>query len=80
MLRATNTGISALIDPFGRIPARLETNRRGVLDVRLPAPLPPTFFSRRGDLPAFCAGALLLLLSAWLAVRARSRWRARNPR
>lgn len=64
MLRATNTGISAVIDPHGRILARLELNQRGILDARLPSPLPPTFFSRWGDLPMLLA-SILFLVPGW---------------
>ncbi len=67
--RSTNTGISALIDSRGRILAKLEFGKRGVLDVRLPPPSPPTVFSRVGDAPMFAATFLLLLLSIWSKFR-----------
>ncbi len=47
--RSANTGISAMIDPFGRILARVALNREGVIDVRLPEALPPTLYARIGD-------------------------------
>lgn len=64
MLRATNTGISAVIDPHGHIRATLGLNQRGILDVRLPASLPPTWFSHWGDLPVLMA-SILFILSGW---------------
>ncbi|MEG9861396.1 MAG: apolipoprotein N-acyltransferase [Parvularculales bacterium] len=64
MVRTANTGISALIDPFGRIRAMLGINRHGNLDIRLPAPLSPTFFSRWRDIPALTISLLVLLLLA----------------
>jgi apolipoprotein N-acyltransferase len=69
IVRATPTGVSAVIDAYGRIRpgARLGLGDFGVIDARLPAALPPTPFSRRGDL-YFCA---LLLLSAAAAAARR---------
>jgi len=55
--RAANTGISAMIDGWGRITASLPLNTAGYLDAALPAPRAPTLYSRSGDLPF----ALLLL-------------------
>jgi apolipoprotein N-acyltransferase len=44
--RAANTGISAIIDPLGRITARLGLDRLGVVDGDLPAAIAPTPYSR----------------------------------
>lgn len=48
MVRAANNGISAVIDPLGRIVQRLPLNQRGVLDAALPKALEPTFYNRYG--------------------------------
>ena len=40
LARAANTGISAMIDPYGRVLARLELGTEGHLDAELPGPLP----------------------------------------
>lgn len=56
--RAANTGISAVIDPAGRMVAMLPLGERGVLDAPLPQALPPTLYSRLGDI---IPGILLLL-------------------
>lgn len=53
MIRVANTGISAMIDPLGRITATLPLGQAGFLDAPLSAPLPPTLYSRSGDLPVF---------------------------
>ena len=68
MARAANTGVSAMIDPLGRVTASLALGQAGYVDAELPAPLPPTLYSRTGDVLAFFG---LLLLS--LAVTASQR-------
>jgi apolipoprotein N-acyltransferase len=49
LVRAANTGISAVIDPVGRIVARLDLGLEGVLDSGLPSAIAPTFYVRAGD-------------------------------
>ncbi|MEX0860374.1 MAG: apolipoprotein N-acyltransferase [Cucumibacter sp.] len=51
MVRLANTGVSALIDPLGRIVAKLPTDAPGVLDGTLSAPVNRTFFARYRSLP-----------------------------
>lgn len=58
MVRAANTGISALIDQRGRVRASLALNTAGYLDVVLPAPGKATLYSYTGDWPS----ALIILL------------------
>jgi len=75
--RATPTGISAMIDPWGRIVEgqRLEPGVMGVIDAPLPHPTAVTPFGRMGDWPFF----LGLLCSAAVALwplNLRSRVRA----
>jgi len=70
MARAANTGISAMIDPQGRVIASLALNSAGFIDAPLPAPLPPTLYSRSGDLPL---SLLLGLCLAGLTVARRRR-------
>jgi apolipoprotein N-acyltransferase len=56
--RAANTGISAIVDPLGRITAKLGLDRFGVVDGNLPAAIAPTPYSRLREV------WFLLLLSA----------------
>lgn len=69
VVRAANTGISAVVDPYGRVIARLGLGVEGVIDAGLPAALPePTVFGRFGN--AIPAGlALLAALGGWLLRR-----------
>jgi apolipoprotein N-acyltransferase len=68
MVRVANTGISAMIDPHGRILGRIALGDEGVLDLGLPAALPPTPYSRTGDWPV-----IILLFAALFLLGARSR-------
>ena len=64
LARVGDNGISAMFDPYGRFTARLALDDVGVLDVKLPRSLPPTPYSRLGDIPFF--GAMLLLVATLL--------------
>lgn len=68
VLRATPTGISAVIDADGRLLASLPWHREGVIDTLLPAPRGPTPFARFGNLLSMLF-ALLLAASAIAAGR-----------
>jgi apolipoprotein N-acyltransferase len=69
VVRVANTGISAVIDPLGRIVARLDLGVEGVLDSRLPGAIPPTLFAQTGDIPA----ALMVAIAIVIVVRRRAR-------
>jgi apolipoprotein N-acyltransferase len=60
LIRAANTGISAVIDAYGRVLKYLPLATRGVIDANLPASIPPPPYARFGDLAFF----LMLTLSA----------------
>ncbi len=49
LVRAANTGISAVVDPLGRVTKSLALGTEGVLDARLPGRLPKTVYARMGD-------------------------------
>lgn len=66
MMRAANTGISAVIGPRGELRATLGLGLEGRIDARLPGHLPPTPWSRFGDWPVL---ALMLALGLWAARR-----------
>jgi apolipoprotein N-acyltransferase len=81
LLRAANTGISGVVDAYGRVLQRLGLNRRGTIDTELPPALPPPPYARFGDglfLVLWLAGAGALLLTPLLARRRRRVTAARD--
>lgn len=75
LVRAANTGISAVVTATGQVavttegaPALLPLGQRGVLDVVLPGALPPPPYARLGDWPVLA----LLLAGLVLAAMRRS--------
>jgi len=71
VIRATPTGISAVIDAQGRVLDSLPLGAAGAIDSRLPRPASQTLFARFGNLLSF-AFALLLVAGA-IAVRRKAR-------
>jgi apolipoprotein N-acyltransferase len=69
LVRAANTGISAVVDPLGRIVAALPLGTEGVLDAPLPRAIDPTPYVRFGDGPA----AIAMLVAFALVLRRRIR-------
>lgn len=51
LVRAANTGISAIVDSYGRVRAKLGLGETGFVDGDLPAPLAGTPFADYGDWP-----------------------------
>ena len=49
LIRAANNGISAMVDPYGRVVDSIGLNERGVIDVSLQMPRSPTFYATYGE-------------------------------
>ena len=49
VLRSANTGISAVIDPYGRVLEKINLGQEGSIYSFLPKKIPETFFSKFGD-------------------------------
>jgi apolipoprotein N-acyltransferase len=63
VLRATNTGITAAVDPYGRVTATLPRHIRSSIDVRFAYRNSLTFYTRHGDwFPWLCAVVTALLV------------------
>jgi apolipoprotein N-acyltransferase len=67
LVRAANTGISAVVDPLGRVVKSLRLGGEGVLDAPLPEPIGRTPYAWAGD------GLLALILGLAFALVIRAR-------
>jgi apolipoprotein N-acyltransferase len=70
VVRATPTGISAVIDGFGRVRASLDQGEKNVIITSLPPPQPESLFDRLGLYPVVVV-ALLAALAGLLIERHR---------
>jgi apolipoprotein N-acyltransferase len=73
LVRAANTGISAVVDPLGRIVQALPLGYEGLLDAPLPQRAAPTLYARLGD-----ALAALLVAVAFAVIALRRSWSGRR--
>ena len=65
MLRVANNGISAIIDPLGRVIKKLDLNEIGIVDGTVPTKLDfQTFYSRMGDYSSLIAIFLVLIIQS----------------
>ncbi len=69
LVRAANTGISAVVDPVGRVIKSLPLGTEGVLDSPLPRAIDPTMYVRTGD------GLISLVLAVAFMIVIRRRVR-----
>ncbi len=69
LARAANTGISAVVDPVGRIVNSLPLGAEGVFDAPLPRAIGAPIYARIGDAPAF----VVMLMALIAVVRRRLR-------
>jgi apolipoprotein N-acyltransferase len=66
--RAANTGVSAVIEPNGRISRTLGLFERGVVEARLSPRTRTTFYTRYGDAFAYVCLGFALAFLGWAAV------------
>jgi len=71
LVRAANSGISAVVDPYGRVVASLPLGVEGVLDADLPRAISPPIYARFGDILFAVLMGLAIVVSLRLH-RARS--------
>ncbi|MGN1063550.1 MAG: apolipoprotein N-acyltransferase [Alphaproteobacteria bacterium] len=61
VVRATNNGISAVIDPYGRVVASLDLGMEGVVDSPLPRSIEAPFYAKTGEWPIVGLALLMIL-------------------
>jgi apolipoprotein N-acyltransferase len=69
LVRSANSGISAVVDPLGRIVQSLPLGSAGTLDSRLPRPIAATIYARIGDLWLWFIIAAIFAASVVIRVR-----------
>lgn len=62
LVRVGDNGVSAVFDPYGRVLGHLDLNVIGILDEKLPQALPPTLYSRVGDIPFLVVLPLIVVI------------------
>jgi apolipoprotein N-acyltransferase len=67
LVRAANTGISAMVDPYGRILAEIGLGEKGAIDSELPKAVSQTLFARLGILVEI--SMIGLAFACWLVLR-----------
>jgi apolipoprotein N-acyltransferase len=65
LVRAAGTGISAIVDPYGRVLERLDLGHRGIVEGSLPAALAPTVFARLGNGLALALAGIAAAVGLW---------------
>jgi apolipoprotein N-acyltransferase len=72
LVRAANTGITAVVDPHGRVLEKTALFDRTVLVRDVPLVPGTTFYSRHGDVFAWaCLGAAVALTASTFTTRTR---------
>lgn len=72
LVRAANTGISAIVDPYGRVERRLGLNQVGIIDAGLPYKLSHTLYARLGDWVLLAYLIFVMAAIIWSARRGES--------
>lgn len=65
LVRVTNTGVSCVISPYGRILHTLPSHKPGVIDFALPEATPPTWFCLWRQAPFWIFLAILFMILLW---------------
>ena len=73
LVRVANNGISAVVDPYGRIQHKLELDDVGVIDFNLPKALTGTFYGEYGQVVAVLLILALGMSAIFVSLRRKAR-------
>lgn len=73
LVRAANTGISGVVDAYGRIVTRIGLGKSDFADADLPQAIAPTFFSHYGEGPLWVMCGLLVAGVVFMKLRQEPR-------
>jgi apolipoprotein N-acyltransferase len=65
LIRVANTGISGVVDPYGRLIDSIALNQAGFLDAQMPPMIQAPFYARIGDWASIILLCFLLGMSFW---------------
>ena len=71
LLRSSNTGISMVVDPVGRIVTRLDLYEEGFLLANVRSVVKTAPYTRFGDVPLLAISVVLIAIGGLLGRRAR---------
>jgi apolipoprotein N-acyltransferase len=71
LLRATNDGVTTLIDPYGRVLEKLPRHRQMVLAARFNFETRQAFYTAHGDVFAWLCVAIAVLMLVGLSLNRR---------
>ncbi len=75
LLRDTNDGITAIVDPYGRVVQRIPRRRFGILEGRFRYLTAETFYTKHDDVFTWLAALITLLGVGWTRIGRRARTR-----
>jgi apolipoprotein N-acyltransferase len=78
VIRAANTGISVVINPYGKYIERLELGKEGVIDTNIPLSNLKTIFSKYGNYIYLISLIFMLMLVIFPSIKKNSNIGASN--
>ena len=73
MVRAANTGVSALIDGYGKVTAKIDIFEKGVIDGNLPQGIAGTIYDRFGNIITIIVALIIVVFATFSQYNRHSR-------